>query len=405
MNWTTVEFESLYSIPSRNGLNRPSGIRGKGYKFINMGELFGHDRIGSIEMERVEMNDKELATMLIEEGDLLFARQSLVLSGAGKCSIVKEVDEPTTFESHLIRIRLKRELANPYFYHYYFKSPKCPIRSIVTQGVQAGIRGNDLKQLKIHLPPIEIQNRIADIISAYDDLIENNRRRIQLLERSLHLLYKEWFVNLRFPSHEHSKIVDGIPEGWEKLSLGDLAESVMYGYTASAQESGEAKLLRITDIAPDTINWDSVPFCEIDEQNLRKFALQEGDVVVARTGATVGYAKRIGSLESPTVFASYLIRFRFTEKIDNYLAGIFIESDEYKNFVVNNAGGAAQPNANAKVLSSATVLVPTQNIQRLFRDYVEPICKQKDLLQKENRKLKQARDLLLPKLMSGAISV
>jgi type I restriction enzyme S subunit len=126
---------------------------------------------------------------------------------------------------------------------------------------------------------------------------------------------------------------------------------------------------------------------------------------VARTGATVGYAKRIGSLESPTVFASYLIRFRFTEKIDNYLAGIFIESDEYKNFVVNNAGGAAQPNANAKVLSSATILVPTQNIQRLFRDYVEPICKQKDLLQKENRKLKQARDLLLPKLMSGAISV
>jgi hypothetical protein len=138
---------------------------------INMGELFANDRIGDIDMELVPMNDKEIATMLVEPGDLLFARQSLVLAGAGRCSIIAKADEPTTFESHIIRVRLKRKNANPVFFYYYFKSPICRIRSIVIQGVQAGIRGNDLKKLKVHVPSISEQQRIASILSAYDDLI------------------------------------------------------------------------------------------------------------------------------------------------------------------------------------------------------------------------------------------
>ena len=132
MNWPTTEFQDLYEIPSKNGLTRPARVRGSGYKMINMGELllFAHDRIGDIEMELVPMNDKELSSMLVEKGDLLFARQSLVLVGAGKCSIVREPEEPTTFESHIIRVRLKKEMANPNFYYYYFKSPSCGIKAI-----------------------------------------------------------------------------------------------------------------------------------------------------------------------------------------------------------------------------------------------------------------------------------
>ena len=213
MSWSERELQHLYEVPSKNGLTRPARVRGKGYKMINMGELFAYDRIGNVEMELVPMNEKELSTMLVEPGDLLFARQSLVLAGAGKCSLVSKVEEPTTFESHIIRVRLKREIADPVFFHYYFKSPSCRIRSIVTQGVQAGIRGNDLKRLKVHVPPLAGQHQIASILTAYDDLIENNRRRIQLLEQAARLLYKEWFVHLRFPGHEHVKIKDGVPEG------------------------------------------------------------------------------------------------------------------------------------------------------------------------------------------------
>jgi type I restriction enzyme S subunit len=213
MSWERVLFESLYAIPSKNGLTRPARVRGDGCKMINMGELFDYDRIGSIDMELVPMNDSELENMLVGEGELLFARQSLVLSGAGKCSLVVSAFEPTTFESHIIRVRLKKELANPAFYLYYFKSPICGIKSIVIQGVQAGIRGNDLNTLPVHLPPIDVQDKIAEVLSKYDDLIENNRRRIQLLEESARLLYQEWFVHLRFPGHEHVKIVDGVQGG------------------------------------------------------------------------------------------------------------------------------------------------------------------------------------------------
>lgn len=229
MNWTETDFEEIYEIPSKNGLTRPAHSRGRGYKMINMGELFAHDRIGDVEMEFVPMNEKELSTMLVESGDLLFARQSLVLSGAGKCSLVTKAEEPTTFESHIIRVRLKREIADSAFFHYYFKSPMCRIRSIVTQGVQAGIRGNDLKKLKVHVPPITEQQRIASILSAYDDLIENNRRRIQLLEQAARLLYKEWFIHLRFPGQEHTKIQNGIPEGWEKKTAFDVMEVLSGG--------------------------------------------------------------------------------------------------------------------------------------------------------------------------------
>ena len=222
MKWPEVFFEDLFDVPSRNGLNRPASVRGAGIKMVNMGELFAHDRIGKIDMELVPVNHQEIETMLVEQGDLLFARQSLVLAGAGKCSIVLETVEPTTFESHIIRVRLKKKIANPYFYYYFFKSPSCGIRSIVTQGVQAGIRGSDLKRLNVALPPLDVQEKIADFLSAYDNLIENNRRRMALLEEVARQLYREWFIRLRFPGYEHTRITNGVPEGWEMHVLDEL---------------------------------------------------------------------------------------------------------------------------------------------------------------------------------------
>ncbi|GGA75316.1 polypeptide HsdS [Neiella marina] len=407
MSWERVPFESLYAIPSKNGLTRPARVRGSGIKMINMGELFAHDRIGTIDMELVPMNEKELETMLVDEGDLLFARQSLVLSGAGKCSIVKTVSEETTFESHIIRVRLRKDIAYPNFFFYYFKSPQCGITSIVTQGVQAGIRGNDLKKLPVALPPMDEQIKIADVLTNYDDLIENNRRRIELLEESARLLYQEWFVHLRFPGHEQAKIVDGVPDGWSRLSVAECCEKPKYGYTASANhEAVGPKFLRITDIVPSSINWSNVPFCETGEATTKKYQLKEGDIVVARTGATVGYAKRIPALRGPVIYASYLVKFSADNSIiDDLLLGIFMESENYKDYVRSNAGGAAQPNANAQVLGGAKLLVPSQCLQKEFRDVVSPLISQKFLLEQQCASLAKARDLLLPKLMSGELEV
>jgi type I restriction enzyme, S subunit len=406
MKWLQKKFSELYAIPSRNGLNRPSRVRGEGYKMVNMGELFANNWIGEVEMERVQMNEREVEQCSLAEGDLLFARQSLVLEGAGKCSLVTEVPEITTFESHLIRVRLDKTKASSAFYYYLFASPYSGIGAIVQQCAQAGIRGSQLAELPVVYPPPEIQHNIAEMLSAYDELIANNRRRMVLLEEAVRLLYEDWFVRLRFPGHEHSVVTNHLPQGWKRKSLADLCESIDYGYTASAeQEEVGPKFLRITDIVPDFIDWHAVPHCRIEDDRLEKFRLGDGDIVIARTGATVGYAKRLHKRHPEAVFASYLVRLRLKSEMDNLMAGVFVESPKYKSYVQSRVGGAAQPNANAKVLAGAEIVVPPPRIQRDFREVVEPLVDQRELLEIQNEKLRAARDLLLPRLMSGEILV
>jgi type I restriction enzyme S subunit len=250
------------------------------------------------------------------------------------------------------------------------------------------------------------QQRVADRLSAYDDLIENNRRRMALLEEAARQLYREWFIRLRFPGHEQTRITNGVPEGWKRKALGELCQSIDYGYTASAvQDEIGPKFLRITDIVPDFIDWFSVPYCLIDEDRLDKFRLLEGDIVIARTGATVGYAKRLHKRHPEAVFASYLVRLRLKSDMDSLIVGTFVESSDYKSYVQSRVGGAAQPNANAKILSAAEVLVPLPKVQRLFHECVEPLMDQREILQLQNQRLRAARDLLLPRLMNGEIAV
>lgn len=224
MKWQRIVFSQLYLEPSRNGIYKSQENHGTGIKIINMGELFGYDFIADQPMKRISMTDSEIDRFCLQNGDLLFGRRSLVESGAGKCSLIDNLIEKTTFESSIIRVRLDPNFALPKFYYYWFKSLRGSgaIRAIVTGTNVKGIKGSDLKNITVDYPSIITQQKIADILSKYDDLIENNRRRIELLERSARLLYKEWFVRLRFPGHEHTPIIDGIPEGWERLKLGEV---------------------------------------------------------------------------------------------------------------------------------------------------------------------------------------
>jgi type I restriction enzyme S subunit len=260
--------------------------------------------------------------------------------------------------------------------------------------------------MPLDYPIIYQQRKAAAVLSAYDALIENNRRRMALLEDAARQLYREWFVRLRFPGHEHTRITNGVPEEWQRKPLAELCVSIDYGYTASAEkEEIGPKFLRITDIVPPFVDWASVPHCTIEDDRLAKFRLREGDIVIARTGATVGYAKRIHKRHPDAVFASYLVRLRLKPEVDNLLIGVFVESDYYKSYVKSRVGGAAQPNANAQVLAAAEILVPAATLQRAFTDFVEPLVDQRETLQFQNEKLRAARDLLLPRLMSGEIIV
>lgn len=174
MNWIT--FKDLMAEPVRNGLTKPKAVRGSGVKMVAMGEIFSNSRIGNIEMDRVPVTEKELENCKVLEQDLLFARQSLVLEGAGKCSIISSVQEDTVFESHLIRARIDTAKANPYFLYYYFNSPhgKSNVQTIVEQVAAAGVRGSDLIRLSVPCPELTVQNKVADILCSIDKKIEQN---------------------------------------------------------------------------------------------------------------------------------------------------------------------------------------------------------------------------------------
>lgn len=179
------------------------------------------------------------------------------------------------------------------------------------------------------------------------------------------------------------------------VTLESLCESVKYGYTASASDMEVGpKFLRITDIVPSSIDWEAVPFCKIEDNDKQKFSLLPGDILVARTGATVGYAKLIKN-HVDAVFASYLVRFRIDARNANpAFVGQLVESSLYKKYVQSRVGGAAQPNANAKVLGSFKFNLPSKyeqerisSILERYAELVENNTRQIQLLEEGARQL------------------
>jgi type I restriction enzyme S subunit len=402
--WKEVKFEDLYLEPSRNGLSRPTHVRGSGIKMVNMKEIFSYDLISNVNMELVPVNDKEIELMTLKEGDLLFARQSLVLEGAGKISYVKKLSEPTTFESHIIRVRLNHAIVDSLFYYYYFKTPYANMKSIVQQCAQSGIRGSDLKNLRIPLPPLPTQQRIAAILSAYDDLIENNRRRITLLEDSARLLYKEWFVKFKFPGHEKVKVKNGLPEGWGRKKIGDIIE---VGRGSSPRpiadtryfEDGTIPWIKIADATASKI------FIHRTKEYVNEFGasfsrkLKPGSMILAASG-TLGFPMFLG------VEACIHDGWLYFEKIEEYFKEYFyFNLLDLRNYFQNQSLGSAIQNINTNVVRETPLILPQKQIINLFSEKTNPIFKQIHLLQVQTQKLREARNILLPKLMNGTIEV
>jgi len=257
-----------------------------------------------------------------KKGDLIFCVRG---STTGR---MNWADMPYSLGRGVCSIRGATPMDTKYI-KYYLENKLDALLKLSGGATFPNLTGNDFATFPIHYQ--KNRHKIAAILSAYDDLIENNTRRIKILEEMAQALYREWFVKFRFPGHEKVKMVESemgmVPEGWEVKKLKDICSLINYGYTASAQkDSIGPKFLRITDIVPYLIDWDSVPYCGITEEKLIKYKLEEGDIVIARTGATTGYAKRINKNHPETVFASYLVRIRISPEFSNRLFGLIIES-------------------------------------------------------------------------------
>ncbi|MCP5177362.1 MAG: restriction endonuclease subunit S [Moraxellaceae bacterium] len=246
MSFDLVPFGSLFSTPQKNGLTRPKSVRGSGVPMVNMNELFAFSRIHNIKMDLVPIVDKE-SHFFLENEDLLFARQSLVLAGAGKCSIFIGNTKPTVFESHIIRCRLNKTVSNPYFYYYFFQSVhgRIVMETIAEQGAGAsGIRGSDLVKLLVPCPSKSYQDAIVKILTPLDNRISLLRETNTTLEAIAQTLFKSWFVDFDpvkakaqgkqpegmdeataafFPSEFEESALGLIPKGWRVGTLGDVA--------------------------------------------------------------------------------------------------------------------------------------------------------------------------------------
>ena len=394
MSWKKVKFGSLYKIDSRNGLTKPSKVRGEGYKMINMGELFSYDRIYDIPMELVPLKDSEKLNAKIEAGDLLFARQSLVLEGAGKCSIIMETSDLTVFESHIIRVRLKSE-ENPLFYYYYFKSPLSPVSTIVSQCAQAGIRGSDLSNLEVICPSRDIQDKIVDILSAYDNLIENNQKQIKLLEEAAQRLYKEWFVDLRSPGHENVEVVDGIPIDWQKDTLESFVDVIMGQSPKSIfyNQDGEGIAFH------QGVGSYGDRFVKDSIYSTSTTRIAEAGSILFSVRAPVG---RLNITKNRIVIGRGLAALK---QKSNYQSFLFYMLKEFffRDNIVGN--GSIFASITKDELLSLSFVFPNENLIKRFNDVAISIDKRIECLDMQINLLTESRDRLLPKLMSGEIEV
>ena len=394
MSWEKITFGELYKSPTRNGIYKEKSNHGYGVKIVNMGEIFAYDFIGSQDMQRIELTENELQNFRLEENDLLFARRSLVESGAGKASIVANLVEPTTFESSIIRVRLNAEICCPLFYLYWLRSlaGRAAISALVTGVNVKGIRGSELKDIKVDYPPIEIQRKISGILKEYDNLIENNQKQIKLLEEAAQRLYKEWFVDLRFPGYENTPIIDGVPQGWKRERLVDIAD-VQYGFAFDGSlfnsDGNGMPIIRIRNI-PDGTTKDYTTE-EADEQ----YIVKNGDIVVGMDGEF--------HINSWSGEDSYLVQRTCRIKPHNSDMNGYLLQAIYEpiKFFESTVVGATVAHLGKKHIDTITVLTAPEEMYKPFQQYFN----KRQLLLNQNQRLAEARDRLLPKLMSGELEV
>ena len=320
----------------------------------------------------------------------------------GRCAIWKETVPGMMIQKALHRIRAHDGIDQRFlFYSFFHIGKNGGFSALFTGSTIKHLPRQNLAKLEIRFPELAAQQRIAETLSAYDDLMENNRRRMALLEESARLLYREWFVRLRFPGHEHARITNGIPEGWERKTLGEVAE--LNRASLSGSFDGEIEYVDIASVIPGQIT-ETTPYAFCDAPSRARRIVRHGDIIWScvrpnrRSHAVIWNPPE--NLIASTGFA--VITPNTVPTTFLYFA---TTSDDFVGYLENHARGAAYPAVVAKDFERAKLLIPSKRLLDDFTDLVEPTFDQTHNLRQQNQKLRAARDLLLPKLMSGEIAV
>lgn len=288
----------------------------------------------------------------------------------------------------------------------------------VLQGYQSekaavpGVDRNVLHEIKVRAPSHDLQLRIADILSTYDDLIENNRRRMALLEESARLLYREWFVRLRFPGYEHTPIVDGVPQGWCRVPLAEICTKIGSGFTPRGGEASYlpegVTLIRSMNVYDDSFDDGGLAFLSDDQADaLAGVSVESKDILINITGASVARCCMAPDRYLPARVNQHVMIIRVdAAKADPFFVHKAINSDEQKRQLLSYARKGSTREALTKdEMARVVITVPTETLMRQFGEIAAESFRQREVLALQNQKLRTARDLLLPRLMSGELSV
>lgn len=376
---------------------------GEGYPLIrtpNVGK-------GRLDLNGVHRVSESVYKQRIQRGapranDLIFAREA----PAGNVALVQE-NQTVCLGQRTVLIRPNVQKVNPQYLVYYLLSPKPQYELLGTANgaTVAHVNLPAIRNLKIELPEKSVQDKIGTILVTYDDLIENNQKQIKLLEEAAQRLYKEWFVDLRFPGYENTKIVDGVPEGWQYEKLGDLVKTTSGG-TPSRRKSeyyvnGNIRWIKTKELNDRFIFETEEHITEDAVKNSSAKVLPEGALIVAMYGATIG---KIGITAAEMACNQACCAFiSFDDMISKeYLYCWLMDNREY---LVSQGKGAAQSNLSQEMIRNFSLLCPDKKVIKNFTEIVTTMLENKRVLENKILMLSKARDDLLPKLMSGEVEV
>lgn len=367
--------------------------------------------VSSGEMTQTHLFDTELhvteegaknGTRKVPEDTVLIVVRGMSLAKEFRVSITQR---PMTFNQDLKALQPSRKV-DPYFLYYYLRSQAREIRDSSTEASHGTkkLESHIIEAWPLPLPPRRTQQAIVDILSAYDNLIENNRRRIQLLEQATRLLYKEWFVHLRFPGHEHLKVKNGVPEGWEKKKISDVCQTVGGG-TPSTKVS-EYWDGDVTWVVPSDITKNDCLALLGSERTITEKGLRESsarmvpaNTILMTSRASVGYFAVmdidvctnqgfINIIPNDEEFRMYLL-FNLMNRVEE---------------IRSNAKGTTYPEISKGRFRDMDITVPTSTLIAEFSRPSWDVIQQIRILKKSIDRLETGRDLLLPRLMSGEVA-
>jgi type I restriction enzyme S subunit len=350
---------------------------------------------------------EDLFGNLAYPGDVVFTQRGTL----GQVALIPSEARTDTYviSQSQMKLTVDPEKADPRFIYYYFSSTEAQQR-IINQNSSSGVPHINLTALRnfpVPKLPLSTQTVIADILSAYDDLIEANRRRIALLEEAVRLLYREWFVHFRFPGHEHVPITDGLPEGWERTGIKEAYLGLYDGPHATPAPSDEGPVfLGIKNIL-ESGGLDLSEIRHVSEADFpkwtRRVTPEEGDIVFSYEATLNRYAliprglicclgRRMALIRPKPEYRYFLFQHFFSDNWRQVVAGRVLS-------------GATVDRIPLTSFPDFPIALPPHGLVVSFNEAVEPSFRMIELLREQNQKLDEARDLLLPRLMNGGITV